>query len=245
MDPAQQRTRGRRRRAARPRRAPRGKHAGKGRRALRRRRAPGGRPRPSQGGRRGKSPCKHWAAGNAPKLARRPQKVSGTHLSVPRSASCSAGGVRLAAAGSGGRSGPLSGSPRPRAGQERGQRSRRPYLRRRARGKAPPGFPPPAPGGFEVSLRPRPAPMSDSAPGGPAGHLGARRLRRTRPGRALPAAFPPVPPPPPHPCRYVSVAPPSRDTPPAGHGRSSQAAWRLHGRTRVPRRVTPRSENSV
>lgn len=83
MDPAQQRTRGRRRRAARPRRAPRGKHAGKGRRALCRRRAPGGRPRPSQGGRRGKSPRKHWAAGNAPKLARRLQKVSGLTFPSP------------------------------------------------------------------------------------------------------------------------------------------------------------------
>lgn len=245
MDPAQQRTRGRRRRAAPPRRAPRGKHAGKGRRALRRRRAPGGRPRPSQGGRRGKSPRKHWAAGNAPKLARRLQKVSGLTFPSPGARPARRGASVWQRQGRGAGPAPSRGPRVPGQGRSGGQRSRRPYLRRRARGKAPPGFPPPAPGGFEVSLRPRPAPMSDSAPGGPAGHLGARRLRRTRPGRALPAAFPPVPPPPPHPCRYVSVAPPSRDTPPAGHGRSSQAAWRLHGRTGVPRRVTPKSENSV
>lgn len=245
MDPAQQRTRGRRRRAAPPRRAPRGKHAGKGRRALRRRRAPGGRPRPSQGGRRGKSPCKHWAAGNAPKLARRPQKVSGTHLSVPRSASCSAGGVRLAAAGSGGGSGPLSGSPRPRAGQERGAAE-------------PPALPAPARAGQGAPWLPAAGAWRfrgfTPAASCPDVGLGSRRPRwpprcpataahtpRPRPPRRLPASSSPATPP--LPLRVV--APPSRDTPPAGHGRSSQAAWRLHGRTRVPRRVTPKSENSV
>lgn len=244
MDPAQQRTRGRRAAGPAEEGTPR-EARGEGATGLTSQARPGG-PASAFPRRAAREvPSQTLGSWKRPKTRTATTESLGTHLSVPRSASCSAGGVRLAAAGSGGRSGPLSGSPRPRAGQERGQRSRRPYLRRRARGKAPPGFPPPAPGGFEVSLRPRPAPMSDSAPGGPAGHLGARRLRRTRPGRALPAAFPPVPPPPPHPCRYVSVAPPSRDTPPAGHGRSSQAAWRLHGRTGVPRRVTPKSENSV
>lgn len=228
MDPAQQRTRGRRRRAAGRGGHPAGSTRGRGDGPY-----AAGAPRgaglglPKAGG--AGSPLANTGQLETPQNSHGDQRKSRDSPFRPPERVLLGGG-RPSGSGrvGGGRSGPLSGSPRPRAGQERGQRSRRPYLRRRARGKAPPGFPPPAPGGFEVSLRPRPAPMSDSAPGGPAGHLGARRLRRTRPGRALPAAFPPVPPPPPHPCRYVSVAPPSRDTPPAGHGRSSQAAWRLH-----------------
>lgn len=253
MDPAQQQTPGR---LADPRRrAPCGDRRGEGATGLTSHARLGAGFSLPKEGERGKSPSKHRAAGSAPKLTRRPQKVRKSRgLTFPSP------GARPARRGWGAGPGPpLGAAASARLGRSRGsgaagptcaraRGARRPLASRRRRlailrvhsGCVLPRC--------QTQRPERAAPRSPGSrrPASPAGHHGALRLRRTRPGRALPAAFPPVPPPPPHPCRYVSVPPPSRDTPPAGHSRSSQGAVRcLQGRARVPRRVTPKSENSV